>query len=255
MKKTVKHISVFAIFLMLWTCKKRPDSIVITAIDPFMNKPIPFAKIGLIQRSLNGGVFSGGYECKIIKSFETDECGNLSIEKAKFKTKKSVDYFVTVINAYGKDLTFSCGNRNEDDMLPKTNASITKKVYAYGVKIDWQFKINKLNSNGFGSLPSDYIMIKIFRDYTYYEDFVDNWNGSKAMVKQISLNKTVYDNLYNPTNPESYSCCPYNYIDDKLFPGNYRIEVTKNKNGTQTTYSYNEVVSPFNNIYNFNLDW
>ncbi len=254
MKKIITYLSVFASLLILCTCKKQPDSIIISTIDPFMNKPIPYAKIGLIERSLNGGVFSGGYECEIINTFETDENGSLIIEKTKFKTKKSVDYFVTVLNAYGKDLFYSCGNRKEADILPKTNASITKKIYAYGSSIDWKFNINSLNSQGFGSLSTDYIKIKIYRDFEYFVDLVDNLNGSKQFIKEINLDKITYENLNNPTSPETYSCCTYNYLD-KIYPGKYKVQVIKNKNGVQSNYTFTEYVSPNVNIYYFNIDW
>ncbi|MFN7911373.1 MAG: hypothetical protein ACK5QC_06080 [Bacteroidota bacterium] len=254
MKKTIKYILFINLLFFALTCKKKPDGINIKAIDPFMNQPIAYAKVGLIERELKGGLFSGGYNCKIIKQLETDANGNAFMNNVKFKTNKSIDYFITVLNAYGKDLSYSCGNHKESDLLQKTNNTINKTVYAYGRDIDWKINLNKLYSQNFGGLNTDSIIVKVYRDYGYFDDLIDNWNGSKQFVQSMVLNKKYYQSLYNPSNPETYTCCTYNYLN-KIFPGNYKIEVTKNKNGILTSYSYNELVSPHVNIYYFNIDW
>jgi hypothetical protein len=240
---------------MLSTCKKRPDAIIIKVIDPLFDKPIPNAKVGLIEQDINGGLFTGGYTCKTIKQGVSDAFGNVTFEGVKLKTNKSNNYFLVVLNAYDEDLFFSCSNRKADDFIPKTRKVINKTVFAHADYIDWQLKINKLNSGGFSNLNTDSISVTLHRDFAYYFDFDDlDLNGSKKNLGTISLNKASYQILTNPSNPDDYTCCPYNYLS-KIYPGRYKVIVTKNKGGILSTSTHYENVSPFTSKYYFNIDW
>ena len=55
-------------------------------------------------------------------------------------------------------------------------------------------------------------------------------------------------------NPESYSCCEYNYLT-KIFPGKYKIVLYKKQNNVVSQISYTENVVPNVNNYVFNIDW
>lgn len=251
MKQFTKIFYLLFAIIIYSTCKKRPDGIYINVIDPLLNQVISGAKVAIIEQKLSGGFLSGGYECKVIASKETDQNGNVCFEKVKFKNNSSINYFAVVLEAYGKELFWSCGNHKTDDFLKKTNKKIEKTVYAYAEKIDWQVKINKLNSGGFGTNLSDSLSVKIYRDFDYFDDFIDDLNGSKNAVDQIILNKSIYTIL---NNPESYSCCEYNYLT-KIFPGKYKIVLYKKQNNVVSQISYTENVVPNVNNYVFNIDW
>lgn len=242
-------ILIFTCFICL-TCSKKPEGINIQVYDPFMNQPIADASVSLIEMSLSN---SGG-NCNIIKTISTDGNGDALMTSVSLSTKSKYNYFVVVSNAYGKDAIYSCANHSSDDYLPKTNAIINKKIYYYADAIDWKINISNLNSgiNNFNSISTDSISIQIFRDFEYFSDLKSDLNGSKELVRIINLNTTVYNSL-NPVNPNSYSCCTYNYLD-KIYPGKYKVIVFKNKSGVTSTNTYTEYVLPVQQ-YHFNVNW
>lgn len=137
----------------------------------------------------------------------------------------------------------------------KQNKRSQKKIYYYSDAIDWKLNINNLNSStdNFNSVSTNSISIHIFRDFDYYPDLKSELNGSKSSIMEIQLNNTIYTSLTNPSNPDVYTCCEYNYLS-KIYPGKYKLIINKNKSGIMTSDTITEKVLP-TEPFQFNITW
>ncbi|MEI6022180.1 MAG: hypothetical protein WCR21_13720 [Bacteroidota bacterium] len=89
---------------------KRGTNIKVKAVIAALDEPCRDCKVVLVERKENG-LFSSNAQCNAFASATTDNNGECSFDKERLKTRNSYDYFLTVSNAYGQQLSSTCSGK------------------------------------------------------------------------------------------------------------------------------------------------
>lgn len=95
--------------LLIMGCK-RNTNIKVKAVIAALDEPCRNCKVVLVERKENG-FFSSNAQCKEFASAITDNNGECNFDKERLKTRNNFDYFLTVSDAYGQQLSSTCAGK------------------------------------------------------------------------------------------------------------------------------------------------
>ena len=101
-----------AIVISFVSCKKETN-IDVTVYNYAMGEPVADATVVLLEQSGTTGSGSTS-SCKVIATATTDNNGHCVFSKEKLRTSSSYQYACNVSNAYGKDQTYTCGQKSSN---------------------------------------------------------------------------------------------------------------------------------------------
>jgi hypothetical protein len=114
------YLSILICLVIFISCKKETN-IDVTVYNYAMGEPVADATVVLLEQSGTTGSGSNA-SCKVIATATTDNNGHCVFSKEKLSTSSSYQYACNVSNAYGKDQTYTCGQKSSNLLqVGKTN--------------------------------------------------------------------------------------------------------------------------------------
>jgi hypothetical protein len=254
MRRLIALTFLFALVLGLCTCNKRPEGIAIKLYNPFYDQGIAGSEIVLVE--IHENTITKNYECKALLHVTMDSQGEGFIDGAKLKKRANYTYVLRASKAYDVDIknVDYPGILPEDKVLPKINGTMNIQVlYVPPFRTGWVIKIVNLNSDGFGSSPSDSISVRINQDFGYVEGWNNQYNGSKFNGSKNEVVAYLLKSPYPPNHPDTVKFPESAYFN--IHFGKHNVKVVKRKSDVVTTTTYSEVVLHDEFIHEFVVKW
>ena len=136
------------ICLVLFTACKKETNIDVTVYNYAMGEPVADATVVLLEQSGTTGSGSNA-SCKVIATATTDNNGHCVFSKEKLRTSSSYQYACNVSYAYGKDQSYTCGQKSSNLLqVGKTN-ELTLNLSSFDAYMRVQYN-NLLNPSQSG---------------------------------------------------------------------------------------------------------
>jgi hypothetical protein len=141
-------ILILIVIVISFTACKKETNVDVTVYNYAMGEPVADATVVLLEQSGTTGSGSNA-SCKVIATATTDNNGHCVFNKEKLSTSSSYQYACNVSNAYGKDQTYSCGQKSSNLLqVGKTN-ELTLNLSYFDAYIRVQYN-NLLNPSQAG---------------------------------------------------------------------------------------------------------
>ena len=141
------YLSVLLCIVLFTSCKKETN-IDVTVYNYAMAEPVADATVVLLEQTGDAGGGSGA-SCKVIATATTDNNGHCVFSKEKLRTSSSYKYACNVSFAYGKDQTYTCGQKASNLLqVGKTN-ELTLNLSTFDAYVRVQIN-NELNPSQSG---------------------------------------------------------------------------------------------------------
>ena len=141
------YLSVLLCIVLFTSCKKETN-IDVTVYNYAMAEPVADATVVLLEQTGDAGGGSGA-SCKVIATATTDNNGHCVFSKEKLRTSSSYKYACNVSYAYGKDQTYTCGQKASNLLqVGKTN-ELTLNLSSFDAYVRVQIN-NVLNPSQVG---------------------------------------------------------------------------------------------------------
>ncbi len=112
-----KIIIIIIIIAVYSICCKKKTTIDIQVFNPLLQEYVSGAKVVLVEKEENGGIFNPKSTCLEIAECTTDNNGNCYFDKEKLKTKNKISYFCAIKESWGVQQSYPCTGKSSGFLI------------------------------------------------------------------------------------------------------------------------------------------